>query len=56
MDARGLNDPHPIEALRRQARRLRIDANRAAAPIAAQFIALAELYEMRAARLEEATV
>ena len=55
MHDRRLIGPDTIEALKRQARRLRIDANRAAAPIAVQFIALAELYELRAARMEEAT-
>lgn len=47
-----LNDLETIDALKRQARRLRIDANRAPAPLAAQFIALAEIYEKRAARME----
>jgi hypothetical protein len=51
-----LIDPQTVDALKRQARRLRLDANRAAAPIASQFIALAELYELRARRMEEATV
>ena len=46
------NDLATIDALKRQARRLRIEANRAAPPLAAQFIALAELYEERAVRME----
>jgi hypothetical protein len=49
-----LIDLQAIDALKRQARRLRIDANRAAPPLAAQFLALAELYEKRAERLEDA--
>ena len=47
-----LNDRHSIEDLRRQARRLRIEANRAAAPLARQFIALATVYEEQAERME----
>jgi len=46
------SDRHSIEDLRRQARRLRIEANRAAPPLARQFLALAALYEERAERME----
>jgi hypothetical protein len=49
---RRLTDLQTIDALKRQARRLRIEANRAPAPLAAQFIALAEIYEQRASRME----
>ena len=47
-------DPFAIEALKRQARRLRIEANRASASLARQFLALADLYETQAQRLEDA--
>ncbi|HUZ72391.1 MAG TPA: hypothetical protein VMU87_05350 [Stellaceae bacterium] len=41
-----------IECLKRQARRMRLEANRASTSLAAQFIALAELYESQAVRRE----
>ena len=54
MQSHPLPDFATIESLKRQARRLRLEANRAPTALATQFIALAELYEVQVERLETA--